>query len=135
MNGLKSCAFDVLVMNTNDNYREAQGNWIPIMGSSSPQEHASTVWDRFITPAKNLGPVAIVAHSYGGVVTLDLAERKTNFSSIVRRVAFTDSVHSFETPSSNMKLLHIFRPVGFVTNGNYVRMSVSSPGDINRFSS
>ena len=40
--------------------------------SGSPEEHARTVWNRFVRPA-NADDVVIVAHSYGGVVVLDLA--------------------------------------------------------------
>lgn len=102
--------YDILVMNTNDNKRKSKD----IAGSSTPQEHASTVWDKFITSANNIGPVVIVAHSYGGDVTLSLARRKNNFKNLIKRVAFTDSVHSFKEPAVNLALLDVFKPVSLL---------------------
>ncbi|XP_038076473.1 cotranscriptional regulator FAM172A homolog [Patiria miniata] len=87
--------YEVLVMNTNENFSTlADGRRVSIKGSSSPSEHGLNVWDKFVaeTPAKH---VAIVAHSYGGVVTIDLAVKRTeSFMKKVFAVAFTDSVHS-----------------------------------------
>lgn len=107
----KQSGWDILVMNTNDRHRYYNGRWNQITGSATPEQHASYVWNAFITPARNLGPVSIVAHSYGGVVTLELARSKPNFHLIVNKVAFTDSIHSFINPSANYNLLRIFKPV------------------------
>ncbi|XP_033634343.1 cotranscriptional regulator FAM172A-like [Asterias rubens] len=85
--------YEVLVMNTNDNfYIDSDGRRIWKEGSSSPNEHGLTVWDKFVanTPVKH---VAIVAHSYGGVVTMDLATKKLESFGKVFAIAFTDSVH------------------------------------------
>ncbi|XP_022109971.1 protein FAM172A-like [Acanthaster planci] len=87
--------YEVLLMNTNENFATlSDGRRVSIKGSSSPREHGLNVWDSFVadTPAKH---VAIVAHSYGGVVTIDLAAHRTeSFRRKVFAVAFTDSVHS-----------------------------------------
>lgn len=107
----RQLGFDILVMNTNERSRYINGQWYSVTGSSTPERHASYVWDTFITPARNLGLVAIVAHSYGGVVTLDLARTKPNFRALVSRVAFTDSVHSFINPPQNYSLLGWFKSV------------------------
>ena len=39
--------------------------------NSSPQEHASYVWKEFVKQSK-AHSIDIVAHSFGGVVTIDL---------------------------------------------------------------
>lgn len=103
--------FDVLVMNTNDIKRFYRGQIIKIPGSSTPEQHAITVWDKFVANARNLGKVVLVARSYGGVVTLELARQRPDFFRIVSRVAFADSVHSFAKPAHNMALLENFRRV------------------------
>ena len=46
-------------------------------GSSTPEDHADYVWDNFVTKAK-AARIAIVAHSYGGVVTSHLVGDKLN---------------------------------------------------------
>lgn len=81
--------FEVIVTNTNDNSRN--GKWIE--GSSSPEVHAETVWKKFVQPS-NAKKIAIVGHSYGGIVIAQLAQKfKTDFDEKVFAVAFTDSVH------------------------------------------
>lgn len=81
--------FEVLITNTNDNYRNGKG----IKGNGSPEAHAESVWKKFIQPS-NAKSIVIVAHSYGGVVTSQLARKfKEDFDEKVKAVAFTDSVH------------------------------------------
>jgi pimeloyl-ACP methyl ester carboxylesterase len=84
----KDNGFEVIVTNTNDNLRDGKR----IEGSGSPEEHAKTVWEqiKIINPAS----IAIVAHSYGGIVTSELARKyNEHFEKKVFAVAFTDSVH------------------------------------------
>lgn len=106
--------YDLLVMNTNDNVRyNRSGQPVFIPGSETPERHAISVWDRFVAPSRNIGKVVVMAHSYGGVVTLTLARyRPQQFFRLVKRVAFTDSVHSFLRPRENYPLLPYFYPVG-----------------------
>lgn len=79
-------------MNTNDNMK-ADGTKIP--NSSSPEEHALYVWNKYIQPS-SASVIAIVAHSYGGVVTLALADQlESELEQRVKAIAFTDSVHGF----------------------------------------
>lgn len=50
----------------------------------------------------------IVAHSYGGVVTLALADEKTkDFENRVKAVAFTDSVHAYSNNKVPKYLLQV----------------------------
>ena len=82
--------YEVLVTNTNDNYRNNK----EIKGSESPTKHAKTVWEKIVQPA-NPEAIAIVAHSYGGVVVTDLADKfPSDFKKKVFAIGFTDSVHS-----------------------------------------
>lgn len=105
--------YDVLVLNTNDHIRYIRnGQRMRIPGSTTAEQHAITVWDKFVAPSRNLRGVYIVAHSYGGVVTLALAQnRPRQFFRLVKRVAFTDSVHSFLKSRQNYALLPYFYPV------------------------
>lgn len=67
INEAKKRGYEVLVLNTNDNERNGEA----IKGHSSPSAHAISVWKELIANA-NIDRIAIVAHSYGGVVTMDL---------------------------------------------------------------
>jgi len=79
----------VLVMNTNLN--EIDGKEIP--GSDSPESHAVTVWEQMIKKSK-AEKVVVLAHSYGGLVTVELANVfKKDFLGRVEGVLLTDSVH------------------------------------------
>lgn len=82
--------YDVLVANTNDNQRNGQ----PINGSHSPNAHANYIWEKFISGKHTASRVAIVAHSYGGVITQQLAIKyPEDFIEKVFAVGLTDSVH------------------------------------------
>ncbi|XP_072937905.1 cotranscriptional regulator ARB2A [Epargyreus clarus] len=84
--------YGVMVLNTNDNYQE-DGTKKPSTGTN--EEHACYVWDTYISNT-NASSIVIVAHSYGGVVTVALAnEMKEDFEKRVKAIAFTDSVHYF----------------------------------------
>ncbi|CAG9133221.1 unnamed protein product [Plutella xylostella] len=83
--------YGVIILNTNDNYT-SEGDKIP--HSSNPEEHAIYVWKTYIASC-SASSVAIVAHSYGGVVTLALADKIKDFEKKVKAIAFTDSVHGF----------------------------------------
>ncbi|XP_063368131.1 cotranscriptional regulator ARB2A [Cydia amplana] len=88
--------YGVLVLNTNDNYLTT-GNKIPKSGT--PDEHAQYVWDKYVANAK-ASSIFIVAHSYGGVVTMNLAiKNKNEFKKRVKAIALTDSVHGFSSKS------------------------------------
>ncbi|KJE92635.1 hypothetical protein CAOG_03555 [Capsaspora owczarzaki ATCC 30864] len=72
-----------------------------IPGNSSPEDHAVYVWDRFIASAA-ARHIAIVAHSYGGIVTSNLLAVRPDALQRVAGIALTDSVHrlnsSFPAP-------------------------------------
>jgi len=85
----KGLGYEVLILNTNDNQRN--GRDIP--GHSSPTTHAISVWTQLVANAK-IESIAIVAHSYGGVVAMDLTKKHGDaFRKKVFAVALTDSVH------------------------------------------
>ncbi|KAF0309336.1 Protein FAM172A [Amphibalanus amphitrite] len=89
-----SAGYGVLVLNTNDNRRVTGERKQFIRDSGTPEQHALTVWDTYVRSAAATD-VAIVAHSYGGVVTLNLAVRRwEEVQKRVSAVALTDSVHS-----------------------------------------
>ena len=50
--------------------------------NSTPDNHALYVWDNFVANAK-AAHIAIVAHSYGGVVTTNLVSKKKHELHIV----------------------------------------------------
>lgn len=90
----RDLGYDVLLTNTNDNYRKVGGSSKGIKGSRSPTEHAISVFEKYVIPC-DPEAVAIVAHSYGGVVTVELAEKFPKFfKEKVFAVGFTDSVHA-----------------------------------------
>ncbi|GBP79900.1 UPF0528 protein CG10038 [Eumeta japonica] len=114
--------FGVLIMNTNDNHK-ANGDTIPKSGS--PEEHASYVWDNYISKTK-ASAIAIVAHSYGGIVVMDLANKyKDDFQERVKAIAFTDSVHGY----SKLKVTKYLKKVAknWVASNNPLDSPVSTP--------
>jgi len=96
--------YDVLVTNTNNNYRYENGSEIDLKGHESPQSHIVSVWEQLIAPAfDTIESFAVVAHSYGGVVTLAMAKKSPDaFLQKCFAVAFTDSVHRARVLSSTM---------------------------------
>ncbi|CAG9790772.1 unnamed protein product [Diatraea saccharalis] len=84
--------YGVMILNTNDNY-EVNGK--KIKNSSNAEEHAHYVWETYVAKTKS-SSIVIVAHSYGGVVTVTLADQlKTEFERRIKAIVFTDSVHAF----------------------------------------
>ena len=77
---------EVLILNTNESGPNKKG-------SRTPLEHAQTAWNKYFTNTVTEKSVFIVAHSFGGVVIQNIAEKNYNFDQIVAKVAFTDSVH------------------------------------------
>lgn len=73
--------FDIIVTNTNYNYE-------------NPEAHIQTVWENLIVPAyKNIETFAIIAHSYGGSVTLKLAkDHSKHFMDKCFGICFIDCV-------------------------------------------
>lgn len=66
---------------------------VTFRNSETPERHANYVWRTFVSGAK-AQRIAIVAHSYGGHVTLQLAARfAADFERRVVAICFTDSVH------------------------------------------
>lgn len=87
----RELGYEVLILNTNND----EYNGKPIRGYRSPTEHGRLVWEQLLLTATQPEYVAVVGHSYGGVVTLDLARRYTKFfKNRVFAVGLTDSVHS-----------------------------------------
>ncbi|OWR51496.1 Syntaxin-18 [Danaus plexippus plexippus] len=83
--------YGILVLNSNDNFRGDN----KISHSSSAEEHANYVWKTYIKPTK-AASILIVAHSYGGILTVLLADKeKKEFEKRVKAIALTDSVHGY----------------------------------------
>ncbi|XP_017076769.2 FAM172 family protein homolog CG10038 isoform X2 [Drosophila eugracilis] len=88
----QNLGYDVLITNANDCSRFYNGKENPIKGVETSVEHMKYVWKNIVLPSKPES-VAIVAHSYGGCLTLDLVERFTDFfKESVFAIAFTDAV-------------------------------------------
>jgi len=126
----------VVVFNTNQNYFVDQDNVNKeISGSRSPEEHATTVWKQLISPAQATS-IIIVAHSYGGIVNVALAQSsQEDFLARVKGIYFTDSVHFGLTKSAelNTRLKEISK--NYVTSDKPVGQLISSNDkDIPRYS-
>lgn len=87
--------YDVLVTNTNLRYRIKDGERVYLDGNGSPEEHINSVWEQLIEPALDtIDAFAIVAHSYGGVVTMNMIKDYPDvFEKKCFGIGFTDSVH------------------------------------------
>lgn len=96
--------YDVLITNTNHNYRTVDEKRVALTGSENPEAHMKTVWKQLIAPVfDTIGSFGIVAHSFGGIVTFTLADEYPEaFLSKCFAVAFTDSVHSSRMVTSKL---------------------------------
>ncbi|XP_017143128.1 FAM172 family protein homolog CG10038 isoform X1 [Drosophila miranda] len=84
--------YDILITNTNDCRRFYNGKANPIKAVETSTEHAKYVWKNIVLPS-HPESVAIVAHSYGGYVTIDLVDHFLDFfKEKVFAIAFTDAV-------------------------------------------
>ncbi|XP_050401477.1 cotranscriptional regulator FAM172A homolog isoform X1 [Patella vulgata] len=92
--GIKQ-GYGIIVLNTNVNkVKLNDGNEHPVKKNQTPEEHGIYVWQHFVLKSKAKN-IAIVAHSYGGIVTLEVANKFTSdILSRVFAIGFTDSVHS-----------------------------------------
>lgn len=106
-----SLGYDVLVTNTNLNYCLENGKHTELEGNKSPKEHICTVWKELIEPVYDtIESFAIIAHSYGGIVALEMANPKTNTNASFEKcfgVALidSDSAHITTTMESvNIKM-------------------------------
>lgn len=131
----KDLGYEVLITNGNDNHRIINGKRKEIPGSKSPEDHAKTVFEQIVIPA-NPESVAVVAHSYGGVVYMFLARKYRDFfKKKVFSVALTDSVHF--SPRNEDELLGFLRTIGrnFVASQKPLNEKISDGcGDLPRYS-
>jgi len=92
----RELGYAVIVMNPNENTKVINGKEIKIVNSGDATEHADYVWKHYVkegTPKH----IAVIAHSYGGFLTVDLATRYFfHFHSRVFAIALTDSVHNMK---------------------------------------
>jgi len=89
----KERGFAVLVMNINDNARIIDGDEILIEGCENACKSATTTWKSMVSES-NHSKICIIAHSYGGVVSLKLADKFGDaFQKRVFAILLTDSAH------------------------------------------
>jgi len=95
----KELGYGIIVTNANQNYDEDTTK--VIKGSEDPQQHFNYVWKTFVRSKCVAQYVAIVAHSYGGAITIKGAMKYEDLIDRVFAVALTDSVHGYSrsTPS------------------------------------
>ncbi|XP_071845777.1 cotranscriptional regulator ARB2A homolog [Apostichopus japonicus] len=114
----KQMGFEVMVLNSNLNKAANQdGKETSVRGSSNSKSHVLYVWDHFLenSPVKT---VVIVAHSFGGVSSLNLAKNRRGFFKKVMFLALTDSVHSmlFHDASRNIQRWYSENAINWVTS-------------------
>lgn len=105
--------YAVIVANTNLNTGDIPNNRrkkpIPIKGNANPEEHMESLWREFVQPrpAKH---IAIVAHSYGGVCTLELCKNHLReFEERVFAIALTDSVHGLRGQEAEPEVVSYYK--------------------------
>lgn len=108
--------YDVLVTNINYNSRTINNQQVKLKGNETPEKHIESVWKQLIAPVYNsIGSFTVVAHSYGGIVTLKMAKaHQKAFIDKCFAVAFTDSVH--KPGSQSKEMLDWFRKVRHALN-------------------
>ncbi|XP_055995243.1 cotranscriptional regulator FAM172A homolog isoform X2 [Ostrea edulis] len=104
--------YGIIVANTNYNKAEDHKHGEEIRRSEGPEEHMECVWKNFVEKSK-ASAIAVVAHSYGGVVTLDLVINHVDeFWKRVFAVALTDSVHSFSHQYGDDSVIEFYKQRG-----------------------
>mmetsp|Transcript_29758 Transcript_29758/g.33186 ORF Transcript_29758/g.33186 Transcript_29758/m.33186 type:complete len:398 (+) Transcript_29758:81-1274(+) len=88
----RSRGYAIIVFNPNKNEGRVKNRMVQIRHNKSPENHACYVYDKFVASSK-AKDVVIIAHSYGGIATLNLLYQKDELLSRLRCVALTDSVH------------------------------------------
>jgi len=83
--------YGVIVMNSNQHNDDNNGQ--RIRGSQTPESHFNYVWKNVVRNRCKAEDVAIVAHSYGGEITVSGASKNPDLIEKTFAVAFTDSVH------------------------------------------
>jgi len=133
--------YDVLVTNTNNNYRFENNTRIILKGNERPESHITSVWEQLIAPVfDTIESFSIVAHSYGGVVTLAMARKYRNaFLDKCFAIAFTDSVHRVRQSGRSSKMANWFKnnARNYVTSNKPLGTSLNKmswSSDIPRFS-
>jgi len=122
--------YAVLVLNTNHNTDVMNGKEVEIPGSESPENHAITVWQQFIGPSKAKN-IVIIAHSYGGLVTMELVSRfKEDFLERVKAVLLTDSVHGGLPRDKDVRNKLIKIGINYVSSEKPLGTKVDSFGDL-----
>lgn len=125
--------YDVIVTNTNHNDRiNSNGRRVSIVGSESPTKHGETVWTSTLKSLVDVESFAVVAHSYGGIVTVDLASKYPDvFREKCFAVGFTDSVHSVRNMSPELRQRFRKIAVNWVTSTAKLDTELeTSSGDI-----
>ncbi|XP_071039132.1 cotranscriptional regulator ARB2A homolog isoform X2 [Parasteatoda tepidariorum] len=108
----KGLGYGVIVLNTNDNKQEIKGVNHKIRGCESPESHANYVWKNVIMAKAAAKYIAIVAHSYGGIVTVNMCRTfPDSFQEKVIAIAFTDSPHNLILQGLSEPLIEWFRKV------------------------
>ncbi|XP_055954240.1 cotranscriptional regulator FAM172A homolog [Argiope bruennichi] len=108
----KGLGYGIIVLNTNDNRKLVKGYSYRIRGSDTPEAHANYVWKNIIIPKVAAKYIAIVAHSYGGIVTVNTCRLfPESFQKRVFAIAFTDSPHSLINQGLSQPLIEWFRKV------------------------
>jgi len=109
--------FSVVIFNPNENYAQDENNSKTVIkGNETPEKHSQYVWKNVVSqsPAKE---VKIVAHSYGGISTLSiLSNFGKEFKERVKRIAFTDAVHSVIGLSASNKTWLKQNAINWVTS-------------------
>jgi len=128
----QSMGFAVLVLNTNHNSAPVPGKRTrakPIRGSESPRAHGRHVWENLVMKNKQITEIVIVAHSFGGVVTTEIASAFPEYwLSRVKALAFTDSVHGERAMTGDRRLTSWFssRAINWVTSEKEVDTPLAS---------
>jgi len=126
----------VVVFNTNQNhFIDADNVKRKISGSSNPEEHAVTVWEKLVK-SSSAKKIIIVAHSYGGVVTMALANsQQEDFTTRVKGIYFTDSVHYGLTKDTSLNKHLVSMSKNYITSDQPVgKLLKASSSDVHRYS-
>eukprot|EP01087_Luapelamoeba_hula_P013153 TRINITY_DN3747_c0_g1_i1.p1 TRINITY_DN3747_c0_g1~~TRINITY_DN3747_c0_g1_i1.p1 ORF type:complete len:367 (-),score=74.55 TRINITY_DN3747_c0_g1_i1:140-1240(-) len=122
----------VVVLNPNLNGVRIEGRGVvDIRGNESPENHLLYVWDNILAGAK-AQHIFFVSHSYGGIATINLLEKRE--AALLRRlrgIALTDSMHFFKHRALSRQALEFLATscVDWVTSDQPLDTPVNNGAD------
>lgn len=109
--------YSIIIFNPNERFDVDNGT-IEIPEFTTMEKHSLYVYENIVKKNKNIKEIYIVAHSYGGVCTMEILKKniKDLENGKIKKIGFTDSAHKY-----NHELGKVAEKKFIQISRNYVR--------------